>query len=100
MLKVWITVLAVFSGACMANAQGYHITAQVDGLRDSTVLLAVYSGANKYARDTAKTDSNGRAVFTNNTPLAGGMYMLVAGHTQLCDFLISDESACRLPMNF
>lgn len=100
MLKVWITVLAVFSGACMANAQGYHITAQVDGLRDSTVLLAVYSGANKYARDTAKTDSNGRAVFTNNTPLAGGMYMLVAGHTQLCDFLISDEQSQQFAIHY
>jgi peroxiredoxin len=84
----------------MAHAQGYRITVQLDGVQDSTVLLAVYNGNNKYARDTAKTDRKGLAVFAKNTPLAGGMYMLITGHTQLCDFLISDDQSQQFSIHY
>ncbi|MDR2361444.1 MAG: redoxin domain-containing protein [Prevotellaceae bacterium] len=100
MLKTGMMSIVALLGVYLANAQGYQITVQIDELQDSTILLAVHSGNNKYARDTAKTDKRGYAVFAKNTPLAGGMYILVAGNTQLCEFLISDEQSQQFTIRY
>jgi thiol-disulfide isomerase/thioredoxin len=101
MTQKLITIIA----ACLlfgytAQAQGYRIDVLIDDAKDSTVYLAVYSGEGKYARDTARTNKKGQAVFAKNKSLAGGMYMLVAGGIQLCEFLISDEQSQKFDIHY
>jgi peroxiredoxin len=101
MIKKWMTGMALWAlFGYTAAAQGYKIDVTLDGAKDSTVYLAVYNGEGKYARDTARTDQKGRAVFAKDRPLAGGMYILVSGGIQLCDFLISDDNSQRFGIHY
>ncbi|MCL2097565.1 MAG: redoxin domain-containing protein [Bacteroidales bacterium] len=72
-------------------AQGYRIELTLDGLKDTTVFLAIHSGDKKYSVDTATVNHEGKAVFQKNKSLVGGMYLLATNDYQLFDFLISDE---------
>jgi peroxiredoxin len=76
-------------------AQGYRIEVTVDGVKDTTLYIAIYSGTSKYAIDTAVTDGKGRAVFQKDKPLHGGMYLIAMGGVQILDFLISDDATQR-----
>jgi peroxiredoxin len=82
-----------FSLLCLSEmlAQGYRIEVTVDGVQDTTLYMAIYSGTNKYAIDTAVTDSKGHAVFQKDKALHGGMYLIAMGGVQILDFLISDS---------
>ncbi len=92
--KLFICIAALIAGASIAVAQGYRINLKLDdAAKDSTVILAVYVGEGKYARDTAKTDKNGLAVFSKKDTLPGGLYMFVTGNTLLFDFLVSDRKS-------
>jgi peroxiredoxin len=94
-----MTVLALLPG--MAAAQGYRIALLLDGAqKDSTVLLARYGGNSKYAVDTALTDAQGRAVFSKETPLPGGLYLFASGGMLLFDFLISDDDSQQFSVHY
>jgi peroxiredoxin len=71
--------------------QGYRIEVTIEGVQDTTLYMAIYSGASKYAIDTAVTDSKGQAVFQKDKSLYGGMYIIAMGGMQILDFLISDS---------
>ncbi|MDR0692395.1 MAG: redoxin domain-containing protein [Prevotellaceae bacterium] len=85
--------LILFFLLCLSEvwAQGYRIEVSVDGVKDTTLYMAIYSGTSKYAIDTAVTDSKGYAVFQKDKPLHGGMYLIAMGGVQILDFLISDS---------
>ncbi len=91
-MKKLLLIFAYLACGLTLSAQGYRIDVTIDGVKDSTVYLAVYSGDSKYAIDTARIDDKGRAVFQKNKPLTGGMYLLAMGGMQLFDFLISDDT--------
>ncbi len=75
-----------------AFGKGYQITIDVKGAADSTALIAMYSGENKYVLDTALLDAKGHGVFAKPKLLDGGMYLIVVGRMALCDFVISNEN--------
>lgn len=60
-----------------ANAQGYNIEIQVDGLSDTKLQLGYYYGEKTLLADTARTNSNGFAVFQGDSLLPQGMYFVV-----------------------
>ena len=86
-----IIALCLFSGSIFAN--GYSISVEVAGMRDSTMLLAVYSGEKQFAIDTAILDTNGKATFKGGEPLEAGMYLVIMNKSVLFDVLISDEGS-------
>jgi hypothetical protein len=43
--------------------EGYEITLNISGLRDSTLFLAYHLGDKQYISDTTRLDNNGKAVF-------------------------------------
>ncbi len=90
MKKIFL-ILACLACGLTLFAQGYRIEVTIDGVKDTVVYLAVYSGDSKYAVDTAYTDNKGHAVFQKDKPLTGGMYLLAMGGMQLFDFLISGD---------
>ncbi|MDR0582398.1 MAG: redoxin domain-containing protein [Prevotellaceae bacterium] len=94
-----MTMLAFFPG--LVAGQGYRIELLLDDAqKDSTVLLARYGGNSKYAVDTALTDSQGRALFSKDTPLPGGLYLFASGGVLLCDFLISDDESQQFSVHY
>ncbi|MBW6490927.1 MAG: DUF5106 domain-containing protein [Lentimicrobium sp.] len=70
----------------------YKISFSVDGLSDSLILLANYSGDKQFVVDTAFQDKNNRFTFTGKTELLPGMYFIAGENkAKIFDFLISDS---------
>lgn len=71
---------ALLLGVCWsASAQGYRIEATLKGLKDTSCILGHWSYNYKQfiAKDTARADASGRMVFEGNTPLPGGLYLVL-----------------------
>ena len=87
MMKKIFLLIAVINISLSSNSQtlaellqqkkeGYKITGTVNGLKDSTVMLAYYFGGKQYATDTANV-VNGKFIFEGDKKLKGGMYLVV-----------------------
>lgn len=92
-MRVYLISVLFSIAAIPAFAKGYSIAVEVNGMRDSTMLLAVYSGEKQFVIDSAVLSENGSAIFAGDEPLEPGMYLLVMNRSALFDMLISgDES--------
>ena len=69
---------------------GYKIEGYVEGLQDTSVILAYYFGGKQYATDTANSIS-GRFTFLGEKKLPGGMYLVVLPNQQYFDIVISEQ---------
>lgn len=69
---------------------GYSIKGQVEGLQDTSVILAYYFGGKQYATDTAQS-INGKFTFKGEKVLKGGMYLVVLPNQQYFDVIISEN---------
>lgn len=77
--------------SCFAQT-GYSITFNIQGVNDSLLLLANYSGDKQFVVDTAYRDKNNRYVFSDAADLLSGMYFIAGQNkTRLFDFLVSDS---------
>ena len=56
---------------------GYSYTVTVKGMEDTILLLGHNYADKQYVVDTAQTDASGKAVFSGDKPLPGGVYMIV-----------------------
>ncbi|WP_247233808.1 thioredoxin-like domain-containing protein [Telluribacter sp. SYSU D00476] len=86
---------ALLLGVCWsASAQGYRIEATLKGLKDASCILGHYSYSNKqfFSKDTAQVDANGHMVFEGNTPLPGGLYLvLLPGQRRWVELIYSGK---------
>ena len=73
--------------------EGYEITLNISGLKDSTLFLAYHLGDKQYINDTIRLDNNGKAVFSGSVSLPQGIYMIVLPGKQYFEILMSDRSA-------
>ncbi|HEV7348002.1 thioredoxin-like domain-containing protein [Telluribacter sp.] len=90
---VILTALLLGTG-WSASAQGYRIEATLTGLKDTSCILGHYSYSNKqfFAKDTARADASGRMVFEGNTPLPGGLYLvLLPGQRRWVELVYSGQ---------
>ncbi len=69
----------------------YNIKVHIDGLKDSTIYLGNYFGDKQYAKDTAKLDSKGNAVFSNKKMLDKGVYFILLPGNIIFELLIDKE---------
>ena len=56
---------------------GYSYTVTVKGMEDTILLLGHHYADKQYVVDTAQTDASGKAVFSGDKPLPGGVYLIV-----------------------
>lgn len=64
--------------ACYGQSgKQYRIDVTIDGLKDTTLLLGYHFGSKKFVADTAQVDSNGHAVFTGDSLLPQGIYLII-----------------------
>jgi len=71
--------------------EGYEITLNISGLRDSTLFLAYHLGDKQYISDTTRLDNNGNAVFSGSVSLPQGIYMIVLPGKQYFEILMSED---------
>jgi protein-disulfide isomerase len=85
----FILTFSLFVSAAMAQKE-YRITVRLDGLTDSLLLLASYSGDKQFVVDTARANLQKGYVFARKERLPEGMY-LIAGESKnkLFDFIVS-----------
>lgn len=72
------------------DKKGYKIEGYVDGLQDTSIILAYYFGGKQYASDTAYS-KNGSFTFSGEKALSGGMYLVVLPNQQYFDIVISEQ---------
>ncbi|MHC1704791.1 MAG: caspase family protein [Tenuifilaceae bacterium] len=69
----------------------YFIKVNIDGIKDTTLLLGYHLGDKKYVQDTAKVDSYGNAFFYGDSALKGGIYLVILPSKTYFEILISDN---------
>ncbi len=69
---------------------GYTITGEIEGLPDTSVILAYYFGGKQYATDTAQS-INGRFIFKGEKELPGGIYLVVLPNQKYFDIIVSEN---------
>lgn len=90
-MKHFIFLISVFALSFNAQAQGYAIQFEINGLADTTIYLGNYFGESTYLKDTARVNSKGQFTFEGKSTLDEGAYFLVVNKTRLFDFLIGDN---------
>ncbi|MGE0079332.1 MAG: redoxin domain-containing protein [Bacteroidales bacterium] len=87
-----ILFLLVFTVALVfAQKPAYRIEVQIEGLKDTSLLLGYHYGDKKFVTDTAKVDSKGVAVFTGDSLLKGGIYLVILPEKTFFEILVSDN---------
>ena len=69
---------------------GYNISGEIEGLQDTSVMLAYYFGGKQYATDTTEV-INGKFSFQGEKELQGGMYLVVLANQQYFDMIVSEQ---------
>ena len=79
-----------------AQTPGYHIEANIKGVRDSTCFLAHYLDKQHSIKDTARADADGNLVFEGKTALPEGLYVISIGRWRYFDVLVTDDQQFAL----
>ncbi len=82
-----------------AYTTGYNINVKIEGLQDTTLLLAYHFGNRKYIKDTIQVDSQGAGVFRGDEALPGGIYLVVLPEMDYFEILIDREQDFSIETN-
>lgn len=74
-----------------APAQVRNIEVQISGLADTTLLLGYHYGSKKLVIDTIRLDAQGRGAFVGNTPLDGGLYLVITPSYRYFEMIIDEN---------
>ncbi len=71
--------------------QDYLIKFKINGLKDTTCMVAYYYSNGTYIKDTLKVDGSGRCVYKAPSDLPKGLYLLVITDKQYFDFAVNKD---------
>lgn len=95
----FILTIPLFVSAAVAQKE-YRITVKLEGLSDSLLLLATYSGDKQFVVDTAWANGQKAYVFTGKEPLPEGMYLIVGeAKNKLFDLIVSGSQTLTITGN-
>jgi thiol-disulfide isomerase/thioredoxin len=90
-------ILALFLAAGQPLfSSGYNIRVKIDGLQDTTLLLAYHFGNRKYIKDTIQVDSRGNGIFSGEEALPGGIYLVVLPGMSYFEIIVDKEQSFSL----
>jgi thiol-disulfide isomerase/thioredoxin len=81
------------------RAEGYRISIQWEGLKDTSVFLAHYFDTKIFVDDTLKLDKNGKGIFTSDKKLHEGLYVLYLNEKAYLDVLIGNDQEITVKTN-
>jgi thiol-disulfide isomerase/thioredoxin len=91
MKRLVILAIVSLSISFTACAQGYKIEVNIEGLKDTSILLGYHFGEKKFVSDTAQVNSKGFAIFQGDSLLPGGMYIVILPQRSYFDILIGEN---------
>lgn len=91
-MKRFVCFFVVFSLAFSVFAQKtpHKIEVQINGVKDTTLLLGYHYGAKKLVSDTIWVDSKGKGVFSGDSLLDGGLYLVLTPDYRYFEIMIDD----------
>lgn len=93
-VKQYIFLCLLLTGIAVqaqTNKVGHEIQVQIQGISDTSLILAHRFGDKFYTDDTIRLDQNGRGVFAGPKELDPGMYQLVLPDKSFFDFFIDQN---------
>ena len=69
----------------------FNIRFRVNGLRDTSCLIAYYYSNSTYIKDTVKVDGSGRCTFKAPADLPKGLYVFVISDKLYFDFVVNND---------
>ncbi len=90
-LIAFSVLIILISVAVFAQKPAYRIEVQIEGLKDTSLLLGYHFGDKKFLSDTAMVDSKGVAVFTGDSLLKGGIYLVIMPGKTYFEILVGDN---------
>lgn len=88
---VVLLLLVVLGTGVFAQKSAYRIEVQVEGLKDTSLLLGYHFGDKKFISDTALVDAKGVAVFTGDSLLKGGIYLVIMPGKTFFEILVGNN---------
>jgi len=74
-----------------AGQDRYTIKFTINGLKDTTCLIAYYYSNSTYVRDTLKVDGSGRCIYKPPADLPRGLYVLAITDKIYFDFVVNND---------
>lgn len=91
-MKKTLIVLALLLAPVVLSAKpGYRFTLQIDGNKDSAMLLCYYHAQNMYIVDTAFNNGSGKFQFAGKNDLHPGLYFFTNNAGRSVEFVVYHE---------
>lgn len=90
-MKKIIFITAIMVGLTATAKPAYKITLQVDGSRDSALIMGYHYGPDLLILDTAYNNGRGRFVFEGDEELNPGLYFLSNNKNRYFEFVVYHE---------
>ena len=97
-LLALISLITALSYSQVKN--GYEISLNINGLRDSTIFLAYHLGDKQYINDTIKLDKAGNAIIRGTQTLPQGIYMIVLPGRKYFEMLMGQDQQFSASCNY
>lgn len=94
MSKLRIALFFIILFGYLSPSYGQHeylIKFKINGLKDTTCLIAYYYSNGTYIKDTLKVDGSGRCTFQAPADLPKGLYVLVITDKLYFDFAVNND---------
>ena len=75
----------------LKGQQGYNIKFKINGLKDTTCMIAYYYSSGTYIKDTLKVDGAGRCTYKTPADFQRGLYVFVITDKIYFDFVINND---------
>lgn len=90
--KTSFLLLCLLVSALWSSGQGqYAIKFRINGLKDTTCLIAYYYSNSTYVKDTLKVDGSGRCTYKPPADLPKGLYVFAITDKIYFDFVINND---------
>ncbi len=86
-----ILILSLFLYINSSFSQGYKIEINFSNMHDTSIMLARHFADKHFIHDTATVDKKGKAEFTGDENLPGGLYSVILPNKSLFDLLLADD---------
>ena len=95
-ILVWIMLSAFIYLPAQEKPSGYSIEVEIQGISDTSLILAHRYGDKFFTIDTLHLDSHGKGRFFGDELLLHGMYQVVMPDRSFLDFFIEDNQNFKI----
>jgi thiol-disulfide isomerase/thioredoxin len=90
-IKLLFILVSLLIPLTLVRCQGYDIGIKVEGIKDTTAILAHYINKTISADDTVSLDKNGKGTFKGKKPLPEGLYVVYLPTSKYFELIIGKD---------